>query len=112
MLLHLPHPPNTPPPTLSAQQNPYVFPPFAPYTTNATPSSLLGRSSTSSSSGGSAAIPNNPTSPQTEEALRLFFTEVYEVWVKAIMNPFQGIDKTLSSPAFRARVLTAGKKFL
>ena len=111
MLLHLPHPPNTQPPTVPASQNPNIFPPFAPFTTTAPPSSLL-RSSTSSSTGGTATVPNNPTSPQTEEALRLFFVEVYEAWVKAIMNPFQGINKGLGSPVFRARVLQAGKKFL
>jgi hypothetical protein len=112
LLLHLPHPPNTPPSSLAVQHGPNVFPPFAPYTTSAPSSSLLGRSSTTSSSGGSAAIPNNPTSPQTEEALRLFFTEVYEAWVKAVMNPFQGINRPLNSPVFKARVITAGKKFL
>ena len=111
MLLHLPHPPKTPPSTLNASQNPNVFPPFAPFTTTATPSSLL-RVSTTASSGGTAAVPNNPTSPQTEEALRLFFTEVYEQWLKAIMNPFQEINQALASPVFRSRVLTAGKKFL
>ncbi|MCJ1377594.1 TRAPP subunit [Xylographa soralifera] len=111
MLLHLPHPPNTAPSTVSAAQNPNVFPPFGPYTTTTPPSSLL-RASTSSSSGNTAAIPNNPTSPQTEEALRLFFTEVYEAWVKAVMNPFQNINKTLGSPVFKARVVTAGRKFL
>ncbi|MCJ1473020.1 TRAPP subunit [Lambiella insularis] len=111
MILHLPHPPNTAPSSVSTSQNPNIFPPFAPYTTTSPPSSLL-RASTSSSSGNTAAIPNNPTSPQTEEALRLFFTEVYEAWVKAVMNPFQGINKTLNSPVFKARVVTAGKKFL
>ncbi|MCJ1421840.1 TRAPP subunit [Xylographa parallela] len=111
MLLHLPHPPNTAPSTVSASQNPNIFPPFGPYTTTTPPSSLL-RASTSSSSGNTAAIPNNPTSPQTEEALRLFFTEVYEAWVKAVMNPFQNINKTLGSPVFKARVVTAGRKFL
>ncbi|MCJ1283505.1 TRAPP subunit [Xylographa opegraphella] len=111
MLLHLPHPPNTAPSTVSASQNPNVFPPFGPYTTTTPPSSLL-RASTSSSTGNTAAIPNNPTSPQAEEALRLFFTEVYEAWVKAVMNPFQSINKTLGSPVFKARVVTAGRKFL
>ncbi|MCJ1290522.1 TRAPP subunit [Xylographa carneopallida] len=111
MLLHLPHPPNIAPSTISASQNPNIFPPFGPYTTTAPPSSLL-RASTSSSSGNTAAIPNNPTSPQTEEALRLFFTEVYEAWVKAVMNPLQNINKTLGSPVFKARVVTAGRKFL
>ena len=111
MLLHLPHPPNTPPTTVSTSQNPNIFPPFGPYTTSNSPSSLL-RASTSSSSGNTATIPNNPTSPQTEEALRLFFAEVFEAWLKAVMNPFQGINKELSSPVFRTRVATAGKKFL
>jgi hypothetical protein len=70
------------------------------------------RNSTAVAGGGTATIPNNPTSPQTEEALRLFFTEVYEAWVKAVMNPFQGINKELGSPVFKARVIQAGKKFL
>ncbi|MCJ1360226.1 MAG: TRAPP subunit [Icmadophila ericetorum] len=113
MLLHLPHPPNTPPPQISTSQNSLVFPPFAPFTTTNPPSSLLRASASSgAATGGTATIPNNPTSPQTEEALRLFFNEVFEAWVKAIMNPFQGIDKVLASPVFRQRILTAGKKFL
>ncbi len=133
LLLHLPHAPNTPPPvpnggggsphptsssssgTGGAGGAAGVFPPFAAYTTAAPPSSLLARaaSSTAAAGGGSTAtVPTNATSPQTEEALRLFFTEVYEAWVKAVMNPFQGINQALGSPVFRARVLTAGKKFL
>lgn len=111
MLLHLPHPPNTAPSTMTTTQNPHIFPPFGSYMTTNPTTSIL-RASTSSSSGNTAAIPNNPTSPQTEEALRLFFTEVFEAWLKAMMNPFQGINKELSSPVFRARVMTAGKKFL
>jgi len=66
----------------------------------------------SASKGGSTLIANNPTSPQTEEAMRLFFTEVFEVWVKAIMNPFQGIEMVLGSPVFRGKVLAAGRKYL
>ena len=42
----------------------------------------------------------------------MFMMEVYEVWVKAIMNPFQGINGKLSSPVFKARVQGAAKKFL
>ena len=118
ILLHLPHAPNQNPPVPDTRQNPRVFPPMAPYTSTAPPSSLLGRasaaatSSSSSSSGGSASVPTNATGPQTEEALRLFFNEVYEAWVKAVMNPFQAVDQELASPVFRARVLAAGKKFL
>jgi hypothetical protein len=44
--------------------------------------------------------------------MRLFFTEVYEAWVKATMSPFQALNGKLTSPAFRQRVVTAGKKFL
>ncbi|MCJ1253003.1 TRAPP subunit [Lignoscripta atroalba] len=116
LLLHLPHPPNTAPSTLSASQNPHIFPPFAPYTTTNPPSSSILRSSTSSlsssSSGGAAAIPNNPTAPATEEAMRMFFNEVFEAWIKAVMNPFQGVNKTLGSPVFRGRVMAAGRKYL
>ena len=32
--------------------------------------------------------------------------------VAIVMNPFQGINKELGSPVFKARVIQAGKKFL
>ncbi|MCJ1269994.1 TRAPP subunit [Lobaria immixta] len=108
LLLHLPHPPNTPPTSL---QTPTSFSPFGPYTSTP-PSSLRQSSSSSSSSSGSTSIANNPTSPQTEEAIRQFFGDVFEVWLKAVMNPFCGVDTALGSPVFRARVLAAGKKYL
>ena len=117
VLLHLPHAPNQPPPVPDASRNPRLFPPMVPYTTTAPPSSIFATGAAASSgsgggSGGSASVPTNATGPQTEEALRLFFNEVYEAWVKAFMNPFQGPNKDLASPVFRARVLAAGKKFL
>lgn len=108
LLLHLPHPPNTPPTSL---QTPTSFSPFGPYTSTPT-SSVRQYSSSSTSSSGSTSIANNATSPQTEEAIRQFFGEVFEVWLKAVMNPFCGVDTTLRSPVFRARVLAAGKKYL
>ena len=42
----------------------------------------------------------------------MFFVEVFEVWLKAVMNPFQRVDGDLGSPVFRARVIAAGKKYL
>ena len=57
-------------------------------------------------------MPNNPTSPQTEEAIRGFMGEVFEVWCKAIMNPFQRMEGVLGSAVFRARVVAAGRKYL
>ena len=60
----------------------------------------------------SAAIGANPTSPQTEEAIRQFFTEVFESWVKTAMNPFYGLNNEIKSPLFRQKVAAAGRKYL
>ena len=60
----------------------------------------------------STAIGANPTSPATEEAIKLFFTEVYENWVKAVMSPFYKANMEVTSPVFRARVSAAGRKYL
>ena len=60
----------------------------------------------------STSIAANPTSPQTEEAIKQFFTEVYENWVKTIMNPFYHVNMEVKSPVFRTRVVAAGKKYL
>ena len=106
MLLHLPHPPNTNP---TSQPMPNSFPPFTPYTSVPPSSSAASRGTSSSSS---TSIPNNPTSPQTEEAIRQFFGEVFEVWMKAIMNPFASMEGKIGSPVFRQRVVAAGRKYL
>ncbi len=60
----------------------------------------------------STAIGANPTGQATEEAIKNFFTEVYENWVKAIMNPFYKPNMEVRSPIFRARVAAAGRKYL
>ena len=109
MLLHLPHPPNQYPQT--PQLTPTTFPPFAPYTSIPSTSSTPSISKPSSSSG-STGIPNNATSPQAEEAIRGFFGEVFEVWIKAIMNPFTSTEDKIVSPVFRQRIIAAGKKYL
>ncbi|KAI0128410.1 Sedlin [Xylariales sp. AK1849] len=72
--------------------------------TGATPSATSSRSSTS--------IAANPTSPQTEEAVKNFFTEVYENWVKTVMSPFYRVNMEVRSPVFRQRVQAAGRKYL
>ena len=66
----------------------------------------------SASSRVSTDIGANPASPQTEEAIRLFFIEVYDNWVKAIMSPFYRSNMEVKSPVFRARVAAAGRKYL
>ncbi|EFX03247.1 trafficking protein particle complex subunit 2 [Grosmannia clavigera kw1407] len=69
-------------------------------------------SAASVSSRASTSIGANPTSAATEEAIKNFFFEVYESWVKATMNPFYKNNMEISSPVFRARVAAAGKKYL
>ncbi|KAF1937995.1 Sedlin [Clathrospora elynae] len=56
----------------------------------------------------------NPTSAATEEAVKNFMVDVYEAWVKTIMNPFfaVGNGEVVKSPVFRARVAAAAKKYL
>lgn len=39
-------------------------------------------------------------------------TDVYEAWVKCIMNPFYTVNATVTSPVFRGRVAGAAKKYL
>lgn len=65
-----------------------------------------------SNSRASTAIGANPTSAATEEAIKMFFTEVYENWVKAIMSPFYKTNMEVRSPVFRSRVAAAGRKYL
>jgi trafficking protein particle complex subunit 2 len=71
-------------------------------------SSSSNRSSTLSST----SIPHNPTSPQTEEAIKQFMNEVFEIWVKTLMNPFYRIGMQIKSPVFKQRVAAAGRKWL
>jgi hypothetical protein len=59
-----------------------------------------------------SSVAANPTSPATEEAIRQFFSEVYESWVKTCMSPFYTVDMEVKNPIFRSRVAAAGKKYL
>ncbi|KAH8696042.1 putative trafficking protein particle complex subunit 2/Sedlin [Talaromyces proteolyticus] len=67
---------------------------------------------TTTSRASSSSIAANPTSPQTEEAIRQFMNEVYENWVKTVMSPFYRQGMQITSPVFRARVTAAGRKWL
>lgn len=68
--------------------------------------------------GGRAAMGSgglyNPSAPATEEAVKNFFVDVYEAWLKTIMNPFFAVGNgdVVKSPVFRQRVATAAKKYL
>jgi hypothetical protein len=56
----------------------------------------------------------NPQAPATEEAVKNFFVDVYEAWLKTVMSPFfqVGNGDVVKSPVFRQRVATAAKKYL
>ncbi|KAH7115813.1 Sedlin [Dendryphion nanum] len=64
--------------------------------------------------GGAGGAVYSPTSPATEEAVKNFFVDVYENWLKTIMNPFFHVanGEVVKSPVFRARVQQAAKKYL
>lgn len=81
-------------------------------TTTSSTASIVSTATLTASSRASMAIGANPTSPATEEAIKNFFTEVYENWVKAVMNPFYRADMEVTSPIFRQRVAAAGRKYL
>ncbi|KAI9852251.1 MAG: TRAPP subunit [Thelocarpon superellum] len=78
--------------------------------TNASISSLPAAAAPPSRS--STSIAANPTSPATEEAIRQFFSDVFEIWVKTTMNPFYDPNMPVTSNVFRARIAAAGKKYL
>jgi len=47
-----------------------------------------------------------------EEAHKNFFLEVYDVWVKTLMNPFYDTGSVVRSAKFRERVAGAGRRYL
>ncbi|KAI9836300.1 MAG: TRAPP subunit [Sclerophora amabilis] len=79
---------------------------------HAPPTPSFSNTTNASNRGSSTSIAANPTSPATEEAIRQFFTDVYEAWVKTIMSPFYLVNMEVKSPIFRGRVAGAGKKYL
>lgn len=90
-------------------------PPQLPSAAAGGSSSLLGSSfsgAASSSRASSSSVAANPTSPQTEEAVRQFMNEVYENFVKTVMSPFYRQGMEIRSPVFRGKVTAAGRKWL
>ncbi|KAF2453948.1 Sedlin [Lineolata rhizophorae] len=81
----------------------------------------LSRSTTASSitnttaaagSGSAYATSYNPTAPATEDAIKNFFMDVFDAFVKTSMSPFYALDRPITSPIFRARVAASAKKYL
>eukprot|EP00903_Cladosiphon_okamuranus_P006005 g5925.t1 len=49
---------------------------------------------------------------RTDDAIRTFFAEVHELYVKLLMNPFYAYDSPVISPAFDQRVKALARKLL
>ncbi|KAI5479893.1 hypothetical protein MNV49_002451 [Pseudohyphozyma bogoriensis] len=49
---------------------------------------------------------------KNDDGIRLFFQEVWESYVKTLLNPFHELNAPIRSPTFDARVKASAKKFL
>jgi len=49
---------------------------------------------------------------KNEDGIRNFFTEMYEVFIKVVMNPFYEINSAIKSPAFEKKAQMFGRKHL
>ena len=49
---------------------------------------------------------------KNEDPIRQFFSDVHEVYLKTLMNPFYEVDMRITSVVFDAKVRAAAKKYL
>eukprot|EP00041_Stephanoeca_diplocostata_P031366 m.976259 g.976259 ORF g.976259 m.976259 type:complete len:51 (-) comp23945_c2_seq13:361-513(-) len=49
---------------------------------------------------------------RNEDGIEKFFAEVYELYIKTLLNPFYEPGSLIESPDFRSRVKALAKKFL
>jgi len=47
-----------------------------------------------------------------EDGIKNFFTEIYELYLKTIMNPFYRVNTAITSPAFDEKVRASAKRKL
>ena len=48
---------------------------------------------------------------RSEEGVRNFFSEVHELYIKVLLNPFYTPNSPITSPTFHSRVTTLGRKY-
>jgi hypothetical protein len=49
---------------------------------------------------------------KADDAIRQFFSDVYDLYTKTLMNPFYEVDMRITSAVFDGRVKQAAKKYL
>ncbi|CAG8456788.1 8525_t:CDS:2, partial [Ambispora gerdemannii] len=49
---------------------------------------------------------------KSEDVIRNFFSECYELYIKVLLNPFYELNLPITSPAFDNRVRVIAKKYL
>jgi hypothetical protein len=49
---------------------------------------------------------------KSEDSIKSFFTEIYELYIKILMNPFYEKNATITNPSFDNRVKLVARRFL
>lgn len=66
----------------------------------------------SSAPTGALELMTSSSNKHDENAIKQFFTEVYDLYVKALLNPFYSVNDPIVSPDFDFRVKLLARKYL
>ncbi|ODQ67011.1 Sedlin [Nadsonia fulvescens var. elongata DSM 6958] len=49
---------------------------------------------------------------KVEDSIRQFFVDIYDQYIKTVLNPFYAVNQTISSPVFDQKIRNLAKKYL